>query len=168
MIKTVARPFIGKEKYKDYKLCYVRDIPETITDLTEESKAWKKTAEYRSIKKRLKEEVKMGERNSIYSPPSPLIYRIDSQEVPNPRYHRGTAELYAYFTDIPLVNQTGDHWDYAPYEYNSGEPYEDIFVNGEYMKMEHNVIKVPFCVNHGGFSVKQPKDYGGDKFSICG
>lgn len=38
MKKVVARPFLGKEKYRDYKLCYVDDIPETLSELTEESK----------------------------------------------------------------------------------------------------------------------------------
>ena len=60
MIKVISRPFLGKEKYKDFRLCYVDSISETIYEQTPESKAWERTAEYRAIKKRLEEEVKQG------------------------------------------------------------------------------------------------------------
>jgi hypothetical protein len=30
---------------------------------------------------------------------------------------------WAYFTTLSLENQTGDNWDDAPYEHQSGEPY---------------------------------------------
>ncbi len=32
---------------------------------------------------------------------------------------------FAYFTNIPLSEQTGDDWNDAPYEHNAGEPYYD-------------------------------------------
>lgn len=51
MIKVVSRPFLGKEKYKDFRLCYVDTIPLTVYDLTPESKAWQRSAEYKAIKK---------------------------------------------------------------------------------------------------------------------
>ena len=111
MIKVVSRPFLGKEKYKDFRLCYVETISLTVYDLTPESKAWKRSVEYKTIKKRLEEEVKLGFRDSIYSMDSPLIYRMRSQDYPNPKYKKGKAELYAYFTEVPLSNQWGDDWD---------------------------------------------------------
>ena len=57
MIRVVSRPFLGKEKFKDFRLCYVDAIPETVFGLTPESKAWQRSAEYRVIKKKLEEEV---------------------------------------------------------------------------------------------------------------
>lgn len=49
MIKVVLRQFFGREKYKDFHLCYVDAIPETVFDLTPESKAWERSVEYRTI-----------------------------------------------------------------------------------------------------------------------
>jgi hypothetical protein len=49
MIKVVSRLFLGKERYKDFRLCYVDAIPETVFDLTPESKALKRSAEYRTV-----------------------------------------------------------------------------------------------------------------------
>lgn len=108
MIKVVSRPFLGKEKYKDFRLCYVDSIPETVYELSPESKAWERTAEYRAIKMRLEEEVKQGLRNSIYDMDSPLIRRVHYCDMPNPRYHKGKAELYAFFTEVALSDQWGD------------------------------------------------------------
>lgn len=158
MIKVISRPFLGKEKYKDFRLCYVDSIPETVYELTPESKAWKRTPEYRAIKKRLEEEVKQGLRNSIYDWSSPLIYRIQCYDAPNPNYHRGKAELEAYFTEVPLVDQWGDDWDDAPYEHNAGRPYDSNYQDDE--RKDHQIIKVPFYVRHNEFDVKLPMDYG--------
>lgn len=158
MIKVVSRLFLGKERYKDFRLCFVDTIPETVFDLTPESKAWKRSAEYRTIKRRLEDEVKQGLRNSIYSMDSPLIYRLQSQDYPNPSFHKGQAELYAFFTEVSLWEQWGDDWDDAPYEYNAGEPYDDVF-QGD-CRIEHQVIKVPFYIRHDGYDVKMPEDYG--------
>ena len=44
MIKVISRPFLGKEKYKDFRLCYINSISETVYELTPESKAWERTA----------------------------------------------------------------------------------------------------------------------------
>ena len=93
MIKVISRPFLGKEKYKDFRLCYVDSISETVYEQTPESKAWERTAEYRAIKKRLEEEVKQGLRNSIYDWDSPLIRRLQYQYYPNPSYHKGKASI---------------------------------------------------------------------------
>lgn len=85
MIKVVSRPFLGKEKYKDFRLCYVDSIPETVYELSPESKAWERTAEYGAIKMRLEEEVKQGLRNSIYDMDSPFYIRRDGFYVKLPR-----------------------------------------------------------------------------------
>ena len=165
MIRVVSRPFLGKEKYKGYGLCYVDLIPETVFDLTPESKAWQRSAEYKAIKKRLEEEVRQRLRSCIYSMDSPLIYRIHSQDYPNPSYRRGNAELYAFFTEVPLVDQWGDDWDDVPYEYNAGEPYDHHYQDDE--RKEYQIIKVPFCVRHDGYDVKMPSDYGFGNSPFC-
>ena len=157
MIKVISRPFLGKEKYKDFRLCYIDSIPRTVYDLTSESKVWKRSAEYKAIKKRLEEEVKQGFRDSIYGMDSPLIYKLQSQDYPNPKYQKGKAELYAYFTEVPLSEQWGDDWDDAPYEYNAEEPYDDHYVGDE--RREHLIIKVPFYVCHDGCDVKLPEEF---------
>lgn len=94
MIKVISRPFLGKEKYKDFRLCYVDSISETVYEQTPESKAWERTT-------------------------------------PNPRYHKGKTELYAFFTEVALADQWGDDWDDAPYEYNAEEPYDDHYEGDE-------------------------------------
>lgn len=165
MIKVVSRPFFGKEKYKDFRLCYVDSIPETVYELTPESKAWERTSEYRALKKKLEEEIKQGLRNSIYDWGSPLIRRVHYQDYPNPRYHKGKAELYAFFTEVVLAAQWGDDWDDAPYEYNAEEPYDDHYEGDE--RKEHLVIQVPFYVRRDGCDVKLPRDYGYDNSPFC-
>ena len=165
MIKVISRPFLGKEKYKDFRLCYVDSISETIYEQTPESKAWERTAEYRVIKKRLEEEVKQGLRNCIYSMDSPLIRRTRYYDAPNPSYHEGKAELYAFFTEMPLVDQWGDDWDDAPYEHNAEEPYDHYYQGDE--RKEHMIVKVPFYVRHDGFYVKLPRDYAYDNSPFC-
>ena len=165
MIKVISRPFLGKEKYRDFLLCYVDSIPETVYRQTPESKAWERTAEYRAIKKRLEEEVKQGLRNSIYDMDSPLIRRVHYCDMPNPRYRRGKAELYAFFTQVALSDQWGDDWDDAPYEYNAEEPYDDHYEGDE--RKEHLVIKVPFYIRRDGFYVKLPRDYAYDNSPFC-
>ena len=52
----------------------------------------------------------------------------------------------AYFTNIPIEDQTGDDWNDAPYEYNAGEPYPND---------KNQIIKLMF---EDGFFVKYPCD----------
>ena len=165
MIKVISRPFLGKEKYKDFRLCYIDSISETVYEQTPESKAWERTAEYRAIKKRLEEEVKQGLRNSIYDWDSPLIRRLQYQYYPNPSYHKGKAELYAFFTEVALADQWGDDWDDAPYEHNAEEPYDHCYQGDE--RREHLIIKVPFYVSHDWCDVKLPRDYGCENSPFC-
>lgn len=165
MIKVISRPFLGKEKYKDFRLCYVNSISETVYEQMSESKAWERTAEYRAIKKRLEDEVKQGLRNSIYDWDSPLIRGLQYQYYPNPSYHKGKAELYAFFTEVPLVDQWGDDWDDAPYEHNAGEPYDHYYQCDE--RKEHLIVKVPFYICHDWCDVKLPRDYGCGNSPFC-
>ena len=173
MIKVISRPFLGKEKYKDFRLCYIDSISETVYEQTPESKAWERTAEYRAIKKGLEEEVRQGLRNCIYCMDSPLIRRTRYYDAPNPRYHKGKAELYAFFTEVPLSDQWGDDWDDAPYEHNAEEPYDhnaeepyDHYYQGDERK-EHLIVRVSFYVRHDGFYVKMPRDYAYDNSPFC-
>lgn len=149
----------------DFHLCYVDFIPETVYDLTQESKDWERTTEYRTLKKKLEAEVSQGLRNSIYDWDSPLIRRIQYQYYPNPSYHKGRAELYAFFTEVPLADQWGDDWDDTPYEHNAGEPYDDHYQGDE--RIEHLIIKVPFYVHHDWCDVKLPLDYGCGNSPFC-
>ena len=128
MIKVVSRPFLGKEKYKDFRLCYIDSISETVYEQTPESKAWERTA-------------------------------------PNPSYHKGKAELYAFFTEVALADQWGDDWDDAPYEHNAEEPYDHCYQGDE--RKEHLIIKVPFYVRHDWCDVKLPMDYGCENSPFC-
>ena len=109
--------------------------------------------------------MKQGLRNSIYDWDSPLIRGLQYQYYPNPSYHKGKAELYAFFTEVPLVDQWGDDWDDAPYEHNAGEPYDDHNEGDE--RKEHLIIKVSFYVRQDGFYVKMPRDYGGGNSPFC-
>ena len=128
MIKVISRPFLGKEKYRNFRLCYVDSISETVYEQTPESKAWERTA-------------------------------------PNPSYHKGKAELYAFFTEVALADQWGDDWDDAPYEHNAEEPYDNHYQGDE--RKEHLIIKVPFYVRHDWCDVKLPMDYGCGNSPFC-
>lgn len=66
---------------------------------------------------------------------------------------------------MALVDQWGDDWDDAPYEYNAEEPYDDHYEGDE--RKEHLIIKVPFYVRCDGCDVKLPRDYGYDNSPFC-
>lgn len=130
--------------WKDFKLCYVDNIPVMEMDYTPESKEYMKSDQYEKDKK-------------IYGWNNPYIHMED---YPNPNYIEGEKEYYAYFTDLDdLQEQWGDDWNDAPYEHNAGWPYDSI------RKDEHTILKIPFAVvseNNNGSShwVKFPCDYG--------
>lgn len=130
--------------WKDFKLCYVDNIPVMEMDYTPESKAYMKSDQYEKDKE-------------IYGWRNPHIHMED---YPNPNYVEGEKEYYAYFTDlVNFQDQWGDDWDDAPYEHNAGWPYDSE------RKDEHTILKVPFAVvseNNNGSShwVKFPCDYG--------
>ena len=130
--------------WKDFKLCYVDNIPVMEMDYTPESKEYMKSDQYEKDKK-------------IYGWNNPYIHMED---YPNPNYIEGEKEYYAYFTDLDnLQEQWGDDWNDAPYEHNAGWPYDSI------RKDEHTILKIPFAVvseNNNGRSHwgKFPCDYG--------
>ena len=130
--------------WKDFKLCYVDNIPVMEMDYTPESKEYMKSDQYEKDKK-------------IYGWNNPYIHMED---YPNPNYIEGEKEYYAYFTDLDdLQEQWGDDWNDAPYEHNAGWPYDSI------RKDEHTILKIPFAVvseNNNGSNhwVKFPCDYG--------
>ena len=140
--------------WKDFKLCYVDNIPVMEMDYTPESKEYMKSSHYEKDKQ-------------IYGWNNPYIHMED---YPNPNYVEGEKEYYAYFTDLTdLQEQWGDDWDDTPYEHNAGCPYDSMGKN------EHTILKVPFTVvseNNNGYShwVKFPCDYGNGNspFSVEG
>lgn len=130
--------------WKDFKLCYVDNIPVMEMDYTPESKAYMESDQYEKDKE-------------IYGWRNPHIHMED---YPNPNYVEGEKEYYAYFTDLEdFQEQWGDDWNDAPYEHNAGWPYDKIRTE------EHTVLKVPFAVvsencNGNSHWVKFPRDYG--------
>ena len=75
-------------------------------------------------------------------------------------------EYYAYFTPADLEKQWGDDWNDRPYEYNAEIPYDDYY-DGD-MKVELNIIRVPFYVYHDSWYVRFPRDWAYDNspFSV--
>jgi hypothetical protein len=130
--------------WKDFKLCYVDNIPETEMDYTLESKEYMNSGKYQKDKE-------------FYGYNNPYIHM---EEYPNPNYIEGEREYYAYFTDLDdLQEQWGDDWNDAPYEHNAGWPYDSI------RKDEHTILRIPFAVVSESCSgsshwVKFPCDYG--------
>lgn len=49
---------------------------------------------------------------------------------------------WAYFTHAPVGLQWGDDWDDAPYEHNSGDPYDNYYRDGAYI--ESRIVMVAF------------------------
>ena len=88
-------------------------------------------------------------------------------EISNFEYEKGEQEYYAYFTPAELDKQWGDDWNDRPYEYNAEIPYDDYY-EGD-MKVELNIIKVPFWVpSDGGYEIRFPRDWSHDNspFSV--
>lgn len=59
----------------------------------------------------------------------------------------------AYFTSLPLNEQTGDDWDDVPYEHNAGEPY--------YQESDQ-IIKIAYISN---YSIETPSERAGSNSS---
>ena len=122
--------------WKDFKLCYVDNIPVMEMDYTPESKEYMKSDQYEKDKK-------------IYGWNNPYIHMED---YPNPNYVEGEKEYYAYFTDLTdLQEQWGDDWNDAPYEHNAGWPYDSDIVEVNENNVatrieEYDILKVPFAI----------------------
>lgn len=154
-------------KYSNYKLCYIGEIPETYYDYTPEALAYRETEEWKE-QDRLRDE-KLHRQGFMSSDDPEFGFSVneilrrgaDCKNYPNPDYIEGVQEYYAYFTSLPLKDQWGDDWDDAPYEYNAGEPYDSLYEetdeNGHWK--DYEIVKVPFYLNFGGFSIMRPEDY---------
>lgn len=128
--------------WKDFKLCYIDRIPEELSDWCKESKDYMLRPDFSWEK----EHEKYGFGNS---PNFRLEY------FPNPDFVEGN-QYYAYFTEIDLDKQWGDDWDDAPYEHNSGTPYDLTWEDKE--KIEHIILVIPF--ESGDKWIRFPEDYG--------
>ncbi len=160
-------------KYDKLKLCYIDEIERTYYDYTPEARACRETDEWKE-QDRLREEKFQREKYMSSEDPefgywaNPVLRKgAECQDYPNPEYIEGKQEYYAYFTPISLDEQWGDDWDDAPYEYNAGTPYDDYYDgNGE--RTETEIVRVPFYIPYdGGWSVRFPRDWGGDNSPFC-
>ena len=160
-------------KYDKLKLCYVGEINQTYWDYTPEAKAYRETEEWKE-QDRLRTE-KLHREGSLSSNDPEFgwgMNRIlergsECKDYPNPEYIEGKQEYYAYFTPVPLNKQWGDDWDDAPYEYNAEIPYDDVYDEND-ERTEIEIVRVPFYIPYdGGWSVRFPKDWGGDNSPFC-
>ena len=141
--------FLG-ECFKDYKLCFLDRIQETIVDWDEASKIY------------LSQPGKDADREErLYS----YGYRdphLNMKEYPNPEYDLKTSRFIAYFTPLDLKDQWGDDWDDIPYEINAGIPEENenYEIIGITFGPENSTawIKLPDSYSFGGESPWSVKD----------
>jgi hypothetical protein len=136
------------ESLNNYKLCYLDEISPTVYRMTDDTREYMKTQEYKDY----------VEKYGVmwYNPK--VVYK----DLPNPEYDQTSRTHSAYFTRLDLLEQWGDDWNDVPYDCNAGGPYEDV---------EGDIIEVPFAFvgsedDEGYFSTypldyKLPKDYGG-------
>ena len=134
------------ERFKDFKLCYVDQVDETIWDYTPEAKAIINSPDF-SWKKE----------HELYGWCSS---RLRQEEVPNPDREKGDYVLY--FTPN-FKEQWGDDWNDSPYEHNAGSPYDSTYEkedeNGNWIKYEIAYLYVKFS-DDPSIWPKLPLDYG--------
>lgn len=135
------------DKYKNYKLAYVDDIPPTEYRATPETEAYFKSEEYT--------------RNLDMYGYCRNDPKIKFGVFPNPNYVKGEREKYAYFCDVENMGQVwGDDMDDTPYEYNSGIPYDIVYDKRTGKETKIEVLYVPFgFTEEAKESLKEPKDY---------
>jgi hypothetical protein len=139
---------IDFKKYKNYKLCLIESIPETIYDYLPGVK--EKYADILGLP--WEEYQKVRE-------------QFDKQEQPNPDYKKGEFEYWAYFTPLKLDEQWGDDWGDSYYDGCESAPYDKIVTEVEErngLKIAKNVkeveiLKVPFHTY--SYHTKFPYDY---------
>ena len=70
-----------------------------------------------------------------------------------------TSHMRAYFTPLPLNQQSGDNWDVEPYEFNSGVPYDYEIANG--VRLETSILVVHFTAptHRGKGCILTPQDF---------
>lgn len=146
---------IDFKKYKDYKLCLIESIPETIYDYPPDVK--EKYADILALPC----EDEDGEYQNVkwcY----PHLYKEDQ---PNPDYKKGEFEYWAYFTPLKLDEQWGDGWGDSYYDGCESVPYDKIVTEVEEscgLKIakstkEVEILKVPFHIY--SYNTKFPYDY---------
>jgi hypothetical protein len=149
----------GLRKYKQYKLCYIERVDEMIIDYTPFSKRFMAEDQLylewvKKDKERQKFELKEYGCTRIVS--SPYSSFIQTQEYKNPELRKGN--YIAYFTPISLDKQWGDDWDDAPYQHNSGLPY-DYTYNENKERVEVEILKLYFRIDEReGVYVNFPND----------
>lgn len=84
----------------------------------------------------------------------------DFQGVRN--YDDDNIHLKLFFTNYKTEDQWGDDWNDAPYEYNSGRPYDYHYVDGQCIK--HEIITIDYTLKSkkgsgSGLYYKLPEDY---------
>ena len=168
-------------KWRNYKLCYIDEIPQTYFDYTPEAKAYRETAEWKEENRRREE--KYQREHCMSSNDSEFGFHVNAilkrgaecKDYPNPQYIPGVQTLFAYFTPKPLDEQWGDDWDDAPYEYNAGIPYDDIVLKVNENRVateieEYEILQLMFYLPTDGWGVKFPRDYtsgGGCNSHFC-
>lgn len=125
---TVLNKFSDLKKYDRYHLCFIDEIPETVLTYTKFAK-------------------------EIMSKPDyvPGTEYLDTTETPNPEYIPGESELHAYFTPLPLDEQTGEDWDYSPYTESAELPDDE----------DVEILCVKFAVH--SYSYVLPSAWGHDR-----
>lgn len=131
-------------QYKDYKLCYIDEIPETYYDWDEQSKKIIESKDFDWGKKY-------------------LVDLLNNKEYNNPSFIPGVQELYAYFTPLDLTEQWGDDWNDFPYEHNAGIPYD----HGNDYNKKINILMIPFYVPEEFSYLPKDRSSGGNSpFSV--
>lgn len=135
-----------KERYNNYKLCFMDSINPMISDYTEESKKIMASGDFSW---------------EVYGYNKPRGYMIRMEDVPNPEFVINEKEYYAYFTPLTVDEQWGDDWNDAPYEHNCGTPYDDYYPSDDLnaKRQEADILMVPFAVK--SYNARFPKDWGG-------
>lgn len=139
IIKTMDELLQDNGEFKDYKLCFIDKIPETIFDYTEESKEYMSRSDY-SVEK---EREKYGE---LYNCPY-----IRMEDLPNPEYSEEKWTKFAYFTEKDPKDVDGGDWHRDIYDSGEwdewGEPYET----------ENNILLVKFNLEEYSYDIIFPQ-----------
>lgn len=174
------------EKYREFVLCYIDEIPATYSDYSQMSKILMQTESYKEYKAQqniwrdeiLKKQGYISSedyREYEWEHDPTGLFKVEFEDYPNPDYTDGYTH-YLYFTN-DLSKQWGDDWNDAPYEHNAGDPYDD----------ETEIIQVPVIIpgcgceyneelwekwyeeysNFGSVYIKMPYDYGNGNSPFC-
>lgn len=120
--KTIEELLDDNGEWKDYKLCFIGLIPETIMDYDERSKAYMNNPNFNwELEK------------EIYGYCSPNLRMID---IPNPEREGDKYTLYAFFSKKEPKDVRGDDWDDQLQTIDDWGHWSDPY--------EEDLLKVPF------------------------